>query len=207
MIGLYVSVPIACFRHGLSRDYWETYQLPPPSTCYGFLLSLVGEEDRMAHVGVRIAPALLNSPDKSTVLRTVWRIKSKTPGQGNNMTPVEQELLTGMQLAIWVDSSGESRKDNLEAKIRKALVNPQSISRFGALCFGESTHVVNEVRLLEPDKNRKQDIFLLDQEGEQSLPVWVNHVGSKGTRYVKGSLVKCGLSKPESNVMPMICVS
>ena len=40
MLGVYVSVPIACFRKGLAREYLETEPLPPPATCYGFLLSL-----------------------------------------------------------------------------------------------------------------------------------------------------------------------
>jgi CRISPR-associated protein Cas5t len=161
----------------------------------------------MAHDGVRIAPALLNSPAKSTVLRTVWRVKSKTLGQGNNMTPVEQELLTGIELAMWVDSTEETRRDSLEVRINEALSSPHLISRFGALCIGESTHVVNEVRLLESNKSLKQDIFLLNSEGAQSLPVWVNHVGSSGTRYVKGTLTNCDLSQPELGTMPTISAS
>jgi len=44
MLGIRVTVPIACFRKGLAREYLETEPLPPPATCYGFLLSLVGEE-------------------------------------------------------------------------------------------------------------------------------------------------------------------
>ena len=42
MLGVYVTVPVACFRKGLAREYLETEPLPPPATCYGFLLSLVG---------------------------------------------------------------------------------------------------------------------------------------------------------------------
>ena len=52
MLGLYITVPIACFRKGLARDFWESEPLPPPSTCYGFLLALVGEERRARHCGV-----------------------------------------------------------------------------------------------------------------------------------------------------------
>ncbi len=47
MIGVYVSVPVACFRKGFAREYLETEVLPPPATCYGFLLSLVGETERI----------------------------------------------------------------------------------------------------------------------------------------------------------------
>ena len=49
MIGLKVTVPIACFRKGMSRQYLETESIPHPSTCYGFLLSLVGETERERH--------------------------------------------------------------------------------------------------------------------------------------------------------------
>ena len=44
---------------GAVLDATETEELPPPATCYGFLLSLIGERDRRRHVGVRICPALL----------------------------------------------------------------------------------------------------------------------------------------------------
>ena len=43
MLGLKVTVPVACFRKGFAREFWETEELPPPATCYGFLLSLVGK--------------------------------------------------------------------------------------------------------------------------------------------------------------------
>ena len=102
MLGVYVTVPVACFRKGLAREYLETEPLPPSSTCYGFLLSLVGETDRYRHIGCRIAPALIGRPEKSTILRTVWRTKSKKlrMGDGNNRTPAQQELLTGVQLVL-----------------------------------------------------------------------------------------------------------
>ena len=81
MLGIYVSVPIACFRKGLAREYLETEAIPPPSTCYGFLLSLVGDTDRSRHIGARVGPVMLSQPDLSVVLRTVWRIKSANAWQ------------------------------------------------------------------------------------------------------------------------------
>ena len=58
MLGIYVTVPVACFRKGLAREYLETEPLPPPATCYGFLLSLVGESSRLRHVGVRVVTGI-----------------------------------------------------------------------------------------------------------------------------------------------------
>src|SRR6478735_6990538 len=97
MLGVYVTVPIACFRKGLAREYLETEPLPPPATAYGFLLSLVGEERRVRHVGCRIC----------VVLRTVWRVKKQPLGSGGNTRPDYQQLLTQVELAFWLDSTEE----------------------------------------------------------------------------------------------------
>lgn len=50
-----VDVPIASFPTSRSREYRASYPVPPPSTVYGMLLSLVGETDRYRHCGVKIA--------------------------------------------------------------------------------------------------------------------------------------------------------
>jgi len=80
----YVSVPIASFRVAQAREYWETYPCPPPSTVYGMLLSLVGEQNRLAHRGAEIALAITSDPQRlvdtrapypSVVLRTLWRAR------------------------------------------------------------------------------------------------------------------------------------
>src|SRR5437016_505016 len=115
MLGVYVSVPIACFRKGLAREYLETEALPPPATCYGFLLSLVGETDRRRHVGARVTAGLLAPTEMSVVLRTVWRVKSKPLGSSGNTRPDYQQLLTGaapdhpfIELVVWLDSRDEA---------------------------------------------------------------------------------------------------
>src|SRR5215211_1709050 len=100
MIGVYLTVPIACFRKGLAREYLETEVLPPPATCYGALLSLVGETDRRSHVGVRLCPVLLNEPALSVVLRTVWRVKKTPLGSPGNTRPDYQQLLAPVELAV-----------------------------------------------------------------------------------------------------------
>jgi CRISPR-associated protein Cas5t len=200
MLGIYVTVPIACFRKGLAREYLETEQLPPPSTCYGFLLSLVGEQHRERHVGCRIAPVLLNSPEVSVVLRTVWRVKKAPLGSGGNTRPDFQQLLAPVELALWLDSSEEmDRTSGLEERVRGGLTNPASVVRFGGLSLGESTHLVDEVQLLDrylqgartsARKHAHGQIFLLAGCGRVTLPVWVDHVGSAGTRHVTGDLVR-----------------
>ena len=102
-ISLLVSVPICSFRKPYAREFFETERIPPPATVYGFLLSLVGEEDRHAYVGTRLAMAMVEEPSVSTILRTTWRIKSKLPpGIGNNKKPDYQEVLTGLQVYVCV---------------------------------------------------------------------------------------------------------
>src|ERR1700745_3420438 len=107
MLGIRVTVPIVCFRKGVAREYLETEPLPPPSTCYGFLLSLVGETRRVRHIGARVCPVLLEEPDRSVVLRSVWRLKEGYLGARSNIRPDYQQLLTGVRAVIWLDSTAE----------------------------------------------------------------------------------------------------
>src|SRR5271157_1335614 len=200
MLALCVTVPVACFRKGFAREFWESEDLPPPSTCYGFLLSLVGEVDRCRHVGVRICPALLPRPrqrpsdpiwpERYAVLRTLWRIKErKPPGTGSNLRPDFQELLTGVHLAVWLESSGEvGPGPTLEERVAEALEHPERVRRFGGLSLGESTHLVDEVKRLSTGAAGPARAYLLAAEGRLSLPVWVDHVGSAGTRFAVGDL-------------------
>jgi CRISPR-associated protein Cas5t len=204
MLGVYVTVPVACFRKGLAREYLETEPLPPPATCYGFLLALVGETDRRRYVGCRVTPVLLNKPPTSVVLRTVWRVKKTPLGSPGNTRPDYQQLLTDVKLVIWLDSAVE-----LEDRVRNALVNPSSITRFGGLSLGESTHMVDEVCLFDRMSARLPKtgrIFLKreDKKGRLTLPVWVDHVGSAGTRYTTGDLDESPLVPPPPERMPVI---
>jgi CRISPR-associated protein Cas5t len=208
MLGVYVSVPVACFRKGLAREYLETEPVPPPATCYGFLLSLVGETNRYRHIGVRVAPVLIGEPPTSVVLRTVWRVKETPLGSPGNSRPDFQQLLTGTELIIWLDSSEES-DIGLESRVGKALVDPGAVTRFGGLSLGESTHLVNEVSDLAASglrfAGRTGNAFLLSERGRLTLPVWVDHVGSAGTRYATGNLVEMPITEsPAMQSMPRI---
>lgn len=210
MFGVYVTVPVACFRKGLAREYLETEAIPPPATCYGFLLSLVGETDRRRHVGTRVTPALLNHPPTSVVLRTVWRVKKTPLGSPGNTRPDYQQLLTGVELVLWLDSTSEIAGDGpkLEQRVCAALSNPAEVSRFGGLSLGESTHLVDEVlpfdRALPRIKDRKGRTFLKSSQGRMSLPVWVDHVGSAGTRHIVGDLVEGPITAPDVERMPLV---
>ena len=207
MLGIRVTVPVACFRKGLAREYLETEQLPPPATCYGFLLSLVGETDRRRHIGCRISPVILNQPELSVVLRTVWRVKSKPLGSSGNTRPDFQQLLTGVELVLWLDSADETPNGpTLEQRIDDAVFKKRfaDISRFGGLSLGESTHLVDDVTGFNPDAKQQGRAFVLRERGRMTLPVWVDHVGSAGTNFVTGDLVEMPLSSPNRDDLPKI---
>ena len=196
MLGLYVTVPIACFRKGMAREYLETELIPPPSTCYGFLLSFVGETDRAKHGGVRVTCGVIGQPFKSVVLRTVWRVKSKPLGSSGNTRPDYQQLLTNLRIVIWIDSQHEDNESlTLESRVSNML-DPKlrsEVDRFGGLSLGESTHLVDEISPISVLENRQTSeearLFVLNEKGRMTLPVWVDHVGSSGTRYTTGDLV------------------
>jgi len=174
---LRVSVPICAFRKPYSREFLETERVPPPSTVFGFLLSLVGEELRAEYAGTRIAIAVTSEPAVSRVLRTVWRVKNKKlpPGTGNNAKPDYQELLTGLEICVWVEEG------LLADRIRNSLIRPDEMSRYGGLSLGESRDLVSDVDL-DPVWNGVVGTWLVrDPTGDLPLPVWVDHVGSAGT--------------------------
>lgn len=182
-IGLYVSVPVACFRVPRAREYFETFPCPPPATVYGMLLSMVGEINRRTHEGAEIAVALLSEPRYSVVLRTLWRVKDKNagPGLGTNRRPDFQELLTDVQLAVWIRQGAEEEAEiPLARRIQASLDNPATVSRFGGLSLGESTHLVDSVSRLKSEDLRGR-LLVAAEDGDLSLPVWPDHVGSATT--------------------------
>lgn len=204
MIALRVTVPIACFRRPFSREWLESEELPPPSTCYGFLLSMVGEPLRKTHVGARVCPALLSKPERSSVLRKIRRFKEKDYNHPRNSIPDFQELVTGVYLVIWLDSSGEKNKPTLEDRVRVALYEPHKIQRSGGLSLGESTHLVDEVseaKNIWPDWSPLA--YVLQEEGRLTLPVWADHVSNLKSRFVVGDLVSL-TSPPTPEMMPQI---
>lgn len=185
-VALFVSVPVASFRVPRAREYFETLPCPPPSTVYGMLLSLVGETNRHAHEGAELAIALLSQPEYSVVLRTLWRVKSRKhgPGLGENKRPDFQELLTHIKLAVWLKKGKhEDAPVCLADRVRQVLAAPRTTIRFGGLSLGESTHLVDDLRQLREADGRHGKVLFQSDEGDLSLPIWPNHVGSRGTAW------------------------
>lgn len=158
---------------------------------------MVGEVNRRAHEGVEIAIAVLSEPAYSVVLRTLWRVKDRNegPGLGNNRRPDFQELLTDVRLAVWVRKGEQERSDvTLIGRIRAVLNQPATAARFGGLSLGESAHLVDEVSLFN-QQDRRGRLLVAENEGDLSLPIWPDHVGSI-TRWGQYRLKDADLTEP-----------
>lgn len=197
-LALYVSAPVAAFRAPYAREYLETLPCPPPATIYGMLLSLVGEENRRAHIGAEIALAMLSEPALSTVIRTSWRLKTSEPlGVGANKRPDYQELLTDVRLAVWVQpGAAEIAPLPLAERVRSVVDREHVADRHGALALGESTHLIDEIRRLRTGDGDHGRLLVPDERGNLALPVWVDHVGSRGTQWGQYRLQEINLDQP-----------
>lgn len=197
-IVLQVEVPIACFRQSRAREYVETYPVPPPSTVYGMLLSLVGEENRYRHCGVKLAIALLSQPEKSIVIRTFRRVKKmRDIHDSTNARPDYQELLTNVEFVVWVSEGIDKATPTLPERLQQAFIDSASINRFGGLCLGESRDLVNAVTVLSNNYCGESLRWLVrDEDGWLTLPYWVDHVGSRGTRWQRYVLQESQACQP-----------
>jgi CRISPR-associated protein Cas5t len=205
MTPLLVTLPFAHFRSLYSSEYVETELLPSPATCYGFLLSMVGEMSRRRHLGARISPGYLRKPKKSVVYRWMKRVRNEKNAEGkyeiqSSNVPDNMEILSNVELLIWLDSRDETASPTLEERFLAAMRDPAVVDRFGGLCMGESQFLVNSIDIPKEPVIAWQ--FLLAERGRMSLPVWVDHVGGRHTIYVVGELQQT--SKPDVNSLPVI---
>ena len=93
--------------------------------------------------------------------------------------PDYQELLLGLEFWLWVDDSQAANR--LCDQICKAL-NPEKrgeIVRHGALCLGESSHMINEITA-EPPYGKGRFVAPCDT-GFLSMPVWSDHKRNRPT--------------------------
>lgn len=204
-IALKVEVPFACFRQSRAREYIRTYPVPPPSTVYGMLLSLVGEVDRYRHCGVEIAIALLSQPELSVVLRTFHRVKTLPREHENNQRPDYQEILSNIEVMVWVRQGREETVPSLRDRALATILRPHEIDRFGSLCLGESRDLVDAISIVSEKEIEPPLRWLVrDEEGWLTLPHWVDHVGSKGTRWQRYELQEGRVTQPPETAWVII---
>ena len=181
----YLDCPCTSFPRSFARDYKETYQYPPPSTVYGFLLSLVGEENLTAHLGVQLAIGLIGqAPPISRILRKQRHHKFSKQHLGTYPTsqfskPNFQEILTDLKLVLRVDSSHEVATVGLLDRLSIALTTPEKIRRFGGLSLGESWAMINGMRLYR-ETDGPVRWLIKDPRGLIGLPVWIDRTTTRG---------------------------
>jgi CRISPR-associated protein Cas5t len=173
------------FPRSFARDYKETYQYPPPSTVYGFLLSLVGEVELQAHLGVKLAIGVLGEDVPiSRILRKQRHHKFSKKHQGTYPTsqfskPNFQEVLTDLRIVVRLDSSQESAAVTLADRVAIVLTTPGQISRYGGLSLGESWAMVNGIRRYG-ESDGEVRWLLRDDRGLIGLPIWIDRQTTRG---------------------------
>lgn len=183
---LYLDCPCASFPRSFARDYKETYRYPPPSTVYGLLLSLVGEVDMTAHLGVKLAIGIIgDDPPISRIVRKQRHHKFGVKHLGTYPTsqfskPNHHELLTDLQVVVQIDSSEESSAVKLNDRLTIALSMPEQITRFGGLSLGESWAMVNGIRAYREGDGIVRWL-IKDKRGLISLPIWIDRKTTQGT--------------------------
>lgn len=175
-----VEVPVCAFRPYASREYQDTFPVPPPATVYGMLLSLLGihREDKHRHYGVEMALAVTELPERrSRVLRKLRREKSdkKKRRDLEDTRPDYQDLLIDLELWIWLRQGSDPADPPLCERIPAVLTDPACIEkREGGLSLGESSYLVDVIKI-DPAPPEQLIFLTPDHQGFYSLPIWVDH--------------------------------
>jgi CRISPR-associated protein Cas5t len=187
---LYLECPCTSFPRSFARDFKETYRYPPPSTVYGMLLSLVGEVDMLAHIGIKLAIGTIGEDRPiSRIIRKQRHHKfangGTTYGEGiypssKFSKPNHHELLTDLRFVVRIDSTLEAATVKLTERVAIALSTPEQISRFGGLSLGESWAMLNGIRVYRKDDGSIRWLTQ-DKRGLIGLPVWINRETTQGT--------------------------
>lgn len=203
MLKILVEVPVTNFPRSYARDYKETHLIPPFSTCYGFLLSAIGELDLDKYRGAAISIGWLGQkPRKSKTIRKrhVWNKnngKNPYPSKARSSVPLTHcrkvervELLCNLKIVVGVEHP------ELEQQLTLAIDRPEQINRFGNLSLGESYALVNTFDWFSGSTDSVTWLSR-DPKGRYSLPVWIDRNTGKATfkrfsegEFCKGSWVK-----------------
>lgn len=147
----------------------------------------------------------MSEPTKSVTLRKFHRFKKRDINHPENTKPDFQEILTGIEFIVWINTGEDKAQPSLCDRISQAFANPSSVTRFGTLCLGESRDLVNQIDLL-PENYQAQCLqwLIRDEYGYLSLPYWVDYVGSKNTRWLRYSLETMKQDRPSESSWTII---
>lgn len=172
-----VEVPVCAFRPYASREYQDTFPLPPPSSVYGMFLSLLGvpREEKGRHRGAEMAIAVDHLPGRSKVFR-----KLRRGSELSDTRPDYQNLLMDLTLWVWLRPGADQSTPPLANRVLAAIKPPYDVTRFGGLSLGESSYLV-DVLSSDPEPPDALMFLLPDAQGFFSLPVWVDHADRSNT--------------------------
>jgi CRISPR-associated protein Cas5t len=106
---------------------------------------------------------------------------------------------------IWVRSDGEKIQPSLREKIQLAFDHPELVRRFGCLFLGESDQLIKAIKIVSEDYlEGVRQWAIRDNRGRLTLPCWVDHVGSRNTRFLRYRLEEMPSSLPPDLAWTMI---
>lgn len=181
MIGYFeVDVPFCGFRPYTAREFQETYQVPPPATVAGMLLSFLGieREDAQRYEGTGLAIAVRPPGIPSTVVRKMTRI-SRNHKSTSTERPEYQQFF--MNYRLWVGIDDSKAVHSLLQDLKDGLREPEKIRRYGAVSLGESLFTVDSIR--EVQRPVESLVLRPDARGTCSLPLWVDYFDRTKTRH------------------------
>jgi CRISPR-associated protein Cas5t len=166
-----VEVPVCAFRPYASREYQDTFPVPTPATVYGMLLSLLGvpREQKAIHRGAEMALAVAELPGRSKVFR-----KLRRGSDLEETRPDYQDLLIDLRMWVWLGRGADEGEPLLAERVPAALADPSTVTRCGGLSLGESSYLVDVIRV-DPTPPNQLVFVTPDERGFYSLPVWVDH--------------------------------
>jgi CRISPR-associated protein Cas5t len=134
------------------------------------LLSLLGipREHKARYRGAEMALGIACLPGRSRVFRKLRRGKDL-----EDTRPDYQDLLIDLTLWVWLRRGADEADPPLSARIPAALTDPVTLTRYGGLSLGESSYLVDVIRI---DSTPPERLTFLtpDDRGFYSLPVWVD---------------------------------
>lgn len=198
---LRVRAPFAAFRGFQAGVYRATNPVMPPSTAYGLILNLAGEEMRGPMNGVtteirdglprlRIAVGAISTPELSTIYQQLHsypvgasgkELSARTHGAKFWILPVRREILVGYDGMIGVQSD----EGGLLERVRKGLRGELDLPRYGLPFAGDNNLLIDRIDVLdEPPPTRWYTRIQHDdppRKGSCRLTVGINRTDNSRT--------------------------